>query len=180
MTGNRQWKKGYSVRLEQKSQNSFPKSHFLALLGNLRFWGRFLRFLLKTYQLSLFPLFSPSHPSPPCLKPSHPSLPHASSPCLKPSPFSSPCLKPMPSPCLKPSPSSSPCLKPMPSPCLKPMPQVHLFPLIPLYSSRISGWFQVGRRRRRQRLMTTGSLARCLPLTHPGVKYPVRGYPSLR
>ena len=36
------------------------------------------------------------------------------------------------------------------------------------------------RRRRRRRLKTTGSLARSLPLTHPGVKYPVRGYPSLR
>ena len=34
--------------------------------------------------------------------------------------------------------------------------------------------------RRRRRLKTTGSLARCLPLTHPGVTYPVRGYPSLR
>ena len=45
----------------------------------------------------------------------------------------------------------------------------------------VPGWFQVGRRRRRRRrLMTTGSLARCLPLTHPGVTYPVRGYPSLR
>ena len=121
--------------------------------------------------------------------------PSLSSPCLKPSPFSSPCLKPMPSPCLKPSPSSSPCLKPMPSPCLKPMPQAHLFPLIPPYSNRIPGdsSFRTkfrgtllsvpnsgGRRRRRRRLKTTGSLARSLPLTHPGVKYPVRGYPSLR
>ena len=30
--------------------------------------------------------------------------------------------------------------------------------------------------RRRRRLKTRGSLARCLPLTHPGVTYPVQGY----
>ena len=50
------------------------------------------------------------------------------------------------------------------------------------FSARSGFWeFQGGgRRRRRRRLMTTGSLARCLPLTHPGVTYPVRGYPSLR
>ena len=39
---------------------------------------------------------------------------------------------------------------------------------------------QTGGRRRRRRLKTTGSLARSLPLTHPGITYPVRGYPSLR
>ena len=48
------------------------------------------------------------------------------------------------------------------------------------YQVRFAKIFHFGRRRRRRRLRTTGSLARCLPLTHPGVKYPVRGYPSLR
>ena len=97
------------------------------------FWKTFLRFLFKPYRVPVFPLFSPSHPSPPCLKPSHPSLPHASSPCLKPSPCSSPCLKPMPSPCLKPMPQAHPSL---PQPSLSPMPQVQpsLFPLLRPYS----------------------------------------------
>ena len=90
-------------------------SNFRAKRGNLRFLDRFLRFLFKAYRVPLFPLFSPSHPSPPCLKPSHPSLPHASSPCLKPSPSSSPCLKPMPSPCLKRMPQAHASL-PQPSP----------------------------------------------------------------
>ena len=57
MTGNKQWKKGYSVRLEQKSQKSFKK------ICSANFLERFLRFLFKTYQLSLFPLFIPGHPS---------------------------------------------------------------------------------------------------------------------
>ena len=59
MTGNKQWKKGYSVRLEQKSQKSFKK------ICSANFLERFLRFLFKTYQLSLFPLFIPGHPLPP-------------------------------------------------------------------------------------------------------------------
>merc|ERR1712138_210010 len=51
---------GYSVRLEQKS---FKKSQ--SCEANLRFFERFLRFLFKTYQLSLFPLFIPGHALPP-------------------------------------------------------------------------------------------------------------------
>ena len=73
---NKQWKKGYSVRLEKRSQNKFQKiRHLLAPLGNLRFVERFLRFLFKPYRVPLFPLFIPGHPSLPWLKPSHPSLP---------------------------------------------------------------------------------------------------------
>ena len=75
----------------------------------LRPFFRFGRPSLPRFFLSFFIVHhasSPSHPSPPCLKPMHPSLPHVSSPCLKPGPSSSPRLKPMPSPCLKPTPQA--------------------------------------------------------------------------
>ena len=131
MTGTKQWKNRYSVRLEQNLEKIFQKiSKILASLGFSRFFEICFPDFFKPYRVLVFPLFSPSHPSPPCLKSSHPSLPHASSPCLKPSPCSSPCLKPMPSPCLKPMPQAHPSL---PQPSLSPMPQVQpsLFPLIP-------------------------------------------------
>ena len=59
MTGNKQWKKGYSVRLEQKSQKSFKK------ICSANFLERFLRFLFKTYQLSLFSIVYSRPPLPP-------------------------------------------------------------------------------------------------------------------
>ena len=58
VTRNKQWKKGYSVRLEQKSQKSFKK------ICSANFLERFLRFLFKTYQLSLFSIVY-SRPPPP-------------------------------------------------------------------------------------------------------------------
>ena len=80
-------------------------SHFIARFGNARFLKICFELCFSSFiNYHFFPLFSPSHPSPPCLRPSHPSLPHASRPCLKPSPSSSPCLEPMPSLCLKPMP----------------------------------------------------------------------------
>ena len=110
---------------------------------------------------------------------------HASSPAHSQAHASSPCQAHASSPAHPQAHASSPCQAPASSPCLKPI----YFPLFPFIligfqvgSRLVPGWFQVGRRRRRRRrrLMTTGSLARCLPLTHPGVTYPVRGYPSLR
>ena len=122
----------------------------------------------------LFPATPPSHGSSLAIP-----LTHASSPAIplfpKPQAHAS-------SPAHPQAHASSPCQASASSPCLKPL----YFPLLPsiligfqVGSRLVPGCFQVGRRRRR-RLMTTGSLARSLPLTHPGVTYPVRGYPSLR
>ena len=45
------------------------------------------------------------------------------------------------------------------------------------YQVHFAKIFHFGRRRRRRRLKTTCSLARCLPLTHPGVKISRSGIP---
>ena len=116
MTGNKQWKKGYSVRLEQKSQKSFKK------ICSANFLERFLRFLFKTYQLSLFsivysrpplPPMAQAYPPPPWLKLGHPPLPcfrlgHPSLPCFRPRhPFLPPRVcKPGPEPHANPAPGA--------------------------------------------------------------------------
>ena len=65
VAGNKQWKKGYLVRLEQKSQKSFKNLKFASFARKFEIFERFLRFLFKTYQLSLFSIVYSRPPLPP-------------------------------------------------------------------------------------------------------------------